>query len=401
MNCSPSALGAAALCLCVPWSDQEDSHLFQSLASLVPDWTGLGDLVARAHCAPIAVRNLQYLSDSPVPADETAVLVQVSREAVMRNMLNEAELRHLNENLFWPEGIDCVHVKGASLGRRYYPDPTLRMHRDIDILLRDEDRLKAIRFGVRNGYRFFVAGRELTVKRDADVSALFEFGREVAMVSPQWAVIELHKSIDKAMGIFPPERLFEVSQVHDLQGGPMRVLPTNWLFCYLAYHACQHNWTKLIWMIDLIVLMRAKDFSWPEASEIAGRAGVQAMVEGAFRAAIHLEGMDGAGLIAGSSTGMSKAAQIVEAVIRENGLSADGIDVATGTHRPDMSGALWLGDGWKGLKFGLNRLAYLSLPSLEDYRLLPLNAGRWHLHYFLRPLLFAYRRVRAVIGRKC
>jgi hypothetical protein len=397
-NSRQSLLARAVLSVCHPWQSEEDAAAFRAACATVQDWTGFAQLISSGHCASIALRNLEGMADSPVPCDEVDLLISRARQAVMLNLRNDAELRYLEEHLFGPEEIECVHVKGASLGRRYYPDPALRMYRDIDVLLLDEDRLKAIKFGARNGYRFFVAGRELIVQRDADIAALYEFGREVAMVSPRLATIELHKSIDKAMRIFPPERLFDISEVHDLPGGRMRVLPTNWLFCYLAYHACQHNWTKLIWMVDLIVLMRAKDFSWPEVREVARESGVQATVEGAFRAALRIKGVDIAGMPKNSGSAIAKADQIVDAVLRGNGLDAEGLVSTERTDQRDMSGAMWLGDGWNGLKFGINRLISLSSPGLDDYRVLPVDVRRSHVHFYLRPFLFAYRRVRSAFG---
>lgn len=395
---SISHIGDALLALCRPWWTEADEVHFRSVANEVSDWQGFGDMAAEAHVAPMVLRNLDACGFDGLPYEETAILVAATREATMRNMRNEAELRYLEKNLREAEGVDYLHVKGASLACRYYPEPSLRPHRDIDVLLSDKDRLRAILFGASNGYRFFVANRELPIKGEADEAALYAFGREVSMVSPRLAVVELHKSIDKGMDIFPPKVLFEVSEQLDLSVRNMRVLPTNWLFCYLAYHGCQHNWSRLVWMIDLVALMRAEDFSWPEAEAIAVRSGVHSMVEAAYHAALCFKEGEFNSCMSSRAKGDAKARQIVEAVLRANKLSSPQRDSNRTSALPDMSASMWIGDGLNGLRFSLNRLAELSSPSLDDYRLIPVDARRSNLHYYLRPVLFAYRRARAAFG---
>jgi hypothetical protein len=390
----------AFLALARPYWTDEDYDTFWTFAAKVKCWIGFGERAVESHCAPVVLRNIERCGFDALPAKEWEILVAFSREVAMRNMRNEAEIRFLEDNLFRPRKIDCVHIKGASLAHRYYPDPTLRLHRDVDILLAEDDHLKVIQFGAEHGYRFFVAGRELTVSRDADIAALHKFGREVAMLSPRLAVIELHKWIDKGMRVFPTSVLFENSEQQDFPGGAIRVLPTNWLFCFLAYHGCRHNWDKLIWMIDLIALMRSDDFAWSETRIIARRAGIASMVDAAYCAARKFEKVDVALLEASRAARNDKTTQISLAVLRGNSMARTRETRHCRRQIPDMSSALWLGDGFNGLRFSLNRIIALSSPSLDDYRVLPLDARRTHLYYYLRPVIFAYRRIRSVFGRR-
>lgn len=358
------------------------------IAAKVSDWGGLGDLATRAHCAPLVLSNLKKSSSNTVPSSELTLLAAASRHSAIQNLRNEAEIQYIDAELCAPVGIEALFVKGATLAWRYYEDPSLRVHRDVDILLNNEDRLKLLHACVDKGYRFFVAGREFKVQRESDTFALYEFGREVSLVSPRMAVIEVHQTIDKAMGIFPTKTLFEVAERQNAMGTTLSVLPTEWLYCYLAYHACQHNFSKLIWMVDLLAIRKSTGFSFKEVRKIAQDAGISSAVAAAHEAANVFETLD----FENSRSSSPRTRQIVRACLENNGLATK---LANPPHqdRPDLSDPLWLGDGIMGVKFFINRLRFLSSPGLDDYRLLPIVRKRFWVLFLLRPLMLVLRRL--------
>lgn len=123
--------------------DQGSSRRLEGLLAERPDWGRLVDMAERHRIAPLVYRTLSRPPfASRVPE---AVLSRLHGGYLLNglaNLLWQRELQRVVAGLAG-EGITVVLLKGAALLHTVFPDPALRQLRDLDLLVRREDRAAA------------------------------------------------------------------------------------------------------------------------------------------------------------------------------------------------------------------------------------------------------------------
>ena len=131
-----------------PAEARDDDQLRSALTAM--DWDRLERLAGWHRLGPLL---WHWLSGGPVLA--TAVwerLEQGYLDNAARNLYVQAELARVLGALD-REGVAAMPLKGAALIETVYPDPALRVMRDLDILIRAEDAKRAQAAVADLGYR--------------------------------------------------------------------------------------------------------------------------------------------------------------------------------------------------------------------------------------------------------
>ena len=144
------------------------------------------------------------------------------------------------------DGIPVRVLKGLALAHTAYPDPALRVHGDVDLLV-PHDRLHR-------------AGMVLVetldgIRAEPEVRAGFDdrFGREV-MVRASGVEIDLHRTlVNGAYGVrIPLPSLLEDPQSITVGGGTLEVLPAVPRLLHAAYQSTLADWPpRLVAFRDL------------------------------------------------------------------------------------------------------------------------------------------------------
>lgn len=235
-----------------------------------PDWMAVLKLASQHRVAPLVWQALSSLPVGEVPAPILAGFeMQMWRSSAAR-LLCEHALEDLLATLS-AHGIEVVVLKGASLAHQLYPRPDLRPYHDLDILCRPADYPMLICTLLAESYR----SEEPT--EVTGTGYLRDTSRRRSFVTPSGDVeIEVHLDI---LGLGLPERRGEWwHAVQTVEAGSLelRTLAPLHQLLHLAVHLHAHSYSRLLWLIDLDLLIRrhAGALDWAQLIALARDEGV-------------------------------------------------------------------------------------------------------------------------------
>lgn len=214
----------------------------------------------------------------------------LARALAMRSLLIAAEMARFHDRCITPLRADHVYLKGPSLAQRYYAKPHLRQSRDIDILI-DETVFHDVVARARDlGYRLSDANLNDIEEGRAEAEAAYvEMNKVVTLRSPEGVFFEVHRSVDRHSAVFRPREFLTSAVPMAFHGHTIRVLPTDMLFSYVAFHSAQHAWSRLNWFTDIHAILRD-----PQASpDTILRRGEQLGIVGMVRACLEMDALAG------------------------------------------------------------------------------------------------------------
>jgi len=276
----PASISDALLFFSRPHIPDDDTEQARDLCAAIEDWAFFTHIAQQKFSLPFVYRNLQNLDlegsyDAPLkemkrqvlPVTFGALQVQAAQNAFHTSCVAPLNMAH-------------VYLKGPSLAARYYDDPGLRFARDIDILVSREDQEALTRYALQQGYRILdtdaLAVRDVSPR---DLQALFDYKTVITLVTPENIVIEVHRNIDKRLGIFEADEVLERRETFSYQGTEFGVMPTADLFCYVCYHNTRHIWSRLHWVADLDAMISHPSFDKNTVLARADALGLRTNIE--------------------------------------------------------------------------------------------------------------------------
>lgn len=158
-------------------------------------------------------------------------------------------------------GAAAITLKGASLARRYYGGVTLRPTTDIDLLLRAEDEprwsaaLRAAGFAPVTGRGDPLGGHALRFRE-------LQFRDAGGLLAEAHLALCRYPSYQRA---FPLARIWASAQPTIINGvRALSLAPEDELRFLSLHYAVQHGASRLIWLVDVAELLRARgaDLAW-------------------------------------------------------------------------------------------------------------------------------------------
>ncbi len=211
-------------------------------------WAEVLELAVSFHAeTPIAAA----LSHAPwvgslAPGDRIRIEDQVTRGRMALALLDE-ELEFAGGALR-RSGIEALVLKGADLGRRFYPDRLLRPMADVDLLVASRDYLRAGEVLGRLGYRSVGVGYRGRFRA--------EYCREGL------PVIELHTRLVEGDDEASVAGYFSRAEEGPFPAG-IRALEATDLLSHLVRHgAVQHVVESPVWLWDIHFLLKKREIRW-------------------------------------------------------------------------------------------------------------------------------------------
>lgn len=245
------------------------------------DWAQVVDLAVQHRVAPLVHEALQDLPNGVVPE-----CVRAQFEAQMlwsrgARLLCEDALASLLGCLHAAD-IEVLVVKGPALAHTLYSSPHLRPYHDIDIVCRPGDHLRLYDALLAAGYHCeddlavsVVEGRSPPVRTFTDAAALMDI--EVHADVLQFGQAERHTA-----------EFWREARTCSCDTCEFAVLAPAHQVLHLASHAHRHCYSRLLWLIDLDLLIRQQvdTMDWKRVMRLARAEGVGSVLRYAL-AVVH------------------------------------------------------------------------------------------------------------------
>lgn len=182
-----------------------------------------------------------------------AEMLALYRTEALQNIFLESELQHLLR-AFNTAHIPLLLMKGPALAYTVYPEAHLRSYHDIDALIHPEDVGRARELLIGMGYSFYEEYR-------ANVIDEARTGYNFLLKHPDsWleVLVELHTAphLSEIGTQFDVDALWKRAQVIDIQGEHAQTFALVDHLLYLCWHYRFHSFTRLLWLYDLVMVVR-------------------------------------------------------------------------------------------------------------------------------------------------
>jgi Uncharacterised nucleotidyltransferase len=183
----------------------------------------------------------------------------------------------------------AIPWKGPVLAAAAYGNVALQQFGDLDILVREQDSMRAKDLLLASGYRPLYPQPAEQEAAYYGLRKVYELVREDGRV-----VVELHWAITSRTFPFPldPASLWVEAETVFLKGTPVRNLGPEDLLLVLSAHGAKHHWGKLMWICDIAEVVRsyADKVDWSRLMTRARSIGATRMLALALFLARDLHG---------------------------------------------------------------------------------------------------------------
>ena len=198
----------------------------------------------------------------------TTRMIELNRLETAQNLVLERELKQVL-HAFNEAHISVLLFKGPALAYTVYPEAYLRTYHDIDMLIHSDDLSQAHELLLRMGFTSYEEYR-------TNVTNTKRTGYNYVLSRPDsWLEIpiELHTAPHPSeIGTdFDVDSLWLEAQHIEVCGESTLTLHPIDHLLYLCWHYRFHGFTRLLWLYDLVVILRAAgpELDWIELVQAA------------------------------------------------------------------------------------------------------------------------------------
>ncbi|HEY6804530.1 MAG TPA: nucleotidyltransferase family protein [Pyrinomonadaceae bacterium] len=241
------------------------SAVIREFASKELDWDYLFLFARRHGVTQLLYSRIQQAAPDLVPETQLIRLQKYFQANAARNVLMTAELCRLINSLAGIN-IEGIPYKGPVLGVFAYQDIALRRFVDLDIMVRREDALPAIKRFLAEGYEF---SKPLT---DSQLEVLLKTQHNVQFRRfNRQLIVELHWEVASHLfaSSVQADELWRHLEVINLNGTALKTLAAEDLIFSLCVHGSRHLWERLLWICDVGWIMANRELRWTDLMERA------------------------------------------------------------------------------------------------------------------------------------
>ena len=269
---APSAEMELLLCCARTCSNPEVSHRIREAARKEIDWFQFIRLALRHDILSLSYRNLHRICPDIVPNG-------VLQPLRARHEAEAAEGRRLAKEVvdilaFLDScGIPAIPFKGPALAVRLYGDLSLRGFGDLDILIGEQDVVRARRLLIDWGYapEWVETGELNQFLREKHELLLYRVDGKVRL--------DLHWRFTSRSACLAgdPDRFLQHQQLETISiaGKEVRSLRLETYLLLLSMHAAKHQWVQLKFICDIAEILAVPDLDWDHVLQEAGDLGLK------------------------------------------------------------------------------------------------------------------------------
>ena len=233
------------------------------------DWERVLSHARHHSLVPLLAHRLLDCRGLHIPAHIRFRLRNDFQSNLVRNFGLTEEIKRILQA--WSDGgIPAIPYKGPVLAEQLWESFALRDCSDLDFLVRRHDVQRAARTLQELGYRAespIAESLRSALLRNASEEQFRHSGSNL-LLELQWAPAPRTLAVS-----FDEEQLWRDRINISVAGETFNSPSPEDLFALLAIHGWKHNWSKLIWISDLLAVMRRYDLDWARLDRSATRGG--------------------------------------------------------------------------------------------------------------------------------
>ncbi|GAB2545380.1 nucleotidyltransferase domain-containing protein [Spirosoma aerophilum] len=254
MKADPSPELTLLLMACtIGVSTDKKNQITQFISQNPINWPRLNILADRHRLKPFLYRTLQQVTATP-----EAVLSTLRNDCRLSATDNLLKLHHYHslEALLKENSIDYFPLKGVYLAEHGYPDTSLRILGDIDLLIRKEDVYRTI--ALLKEHEYYLSDKHKTHWQQGEetvLADLFEIDLFKRFSPTSQFDIDLHWHV---MGFNKDYVLFDLDYV---RSQPQRAHELM-IVLLITHHGVNGVWQQINYINDLYFLLSQADPDW-------------------------------------------------------------------------------------------------------------------------------------------
>jgi hypothetical protein len=361
--------------------DADAARAQSSAACRVDDWAAVAGL-ARAHDVGWWV--MRALPPVVVPEAVRAVLAGGVRDVALDALAGARQLAELIRVLA-DAHVRAVAYKGPALAADVHGDAGARRFTDLDLLIAEADRDRAVAAARAAGY---VSPAGYT-PREERVYSRWEGATQLAR-GADWPV-ELHWRCQAPRYGGPQDPADVVARARPcaLGGDSVPVPSPEDLTVLLALHGVKHAWTSLLWSVDFLAAASRPALDWAAVVARADAWGVRRALRYALLVSHELLALDVPASLLADACGDARAAFLAHAAAMRLAGEPTAADVGSeSTPRYDLQ---WIEGAWARARY----LALaVTLPTPQDRKVARFPDALLPLAYPVRAVRLLRRALR-------
>ena len=254
-------------------SDEE-----RSLPHVKADWEEVLEATGRHGLVPLAWRLLRHQAlDNYPPQEFMTEIKHRYRASTVRSLLMYRRVLKLLEVLT-RRGLDFIVLKGPALGTTVYPDPSLRVFNDLDLLVRERDWAAADEILRDLG---FIPEQDLPEPPPKLIPEAVLYELNYHSIHDGF-IVEVHYNDVLQVGLAARdvEGFWQRATLANIEDLAFRILSIEDQIIHLCAHMHCHIYTRLNWFSDLAFILRQwrGEIEWEKLVSIAEKEGVRVPV---------------------------------------------------------------------------------------------------------------------------
>jgi hypothetical protein len=226
----------------------------KELATQDVDWQSFLQLATSHGVRPLVYETLHAICWEALPESVRHELSHFYSANSAKNRFLAGELLRILQ-LFEDQNILAIPFKGPVLAAVLYGNLALREFVDLDILVREQDILKARQILSNQGYQSNVTSANIT--RDTSNDELYS--------ASTGTMVELHWQFSprRFISVLPAQQVWKNIEPIVILGRQVWSFSSQDTFLFLAFHGAKHSWSALKWLCDLAEFIRSNpELDW-------------------------------------------------------------------------------------------------------------------------------------------
>ena len=372
--------GFDLLCLCL--NEQVDDRDVIDAISRVTRWDLFLQQMGWHRVMTLVWQRLSALH-SYLPEAVATSLKDGTRTVALKALNHARELSRICQ-CFEKVRVDFLVLKGLPLSCILYGNLGTRFSRDIDILIRNVDVARVHEELLAMGYERIIPRAEFS---DASSRYYDRFYKDFIYRNNSTGVtLELHWRLTENPYLLSTDKFdpFQHCTVCQVSGIGMPVMEAEYNALYIIVHAAKSHWARLSWLSDVAGLMQ-QPLDWCRIHDLARENGISDIVWVSIQTAHRLLGAPLPGVFSESVYKPS----IPGRVLLMWALNTLKESCYPGELACRFQYLLFS----RRLRFVSHHVVYRMALSLNDVALFALPRRLFFLYIFMRPVLWAWRRI--------